>query len=196
MQLPQSNPSSVTCGDSFPPRGSHMGGVPGRLALAQNSKEGSRPLPTNNREVSSYRQSTRLRQVCKGRIVASRGGYPVGCIVRMAATGGIYAAPTEYPSYCNCRKLAPHQSPAVTASPQGGSYIGGIPGRLALAQNSKEGSRPLPTNNREVSSYRQSTYFRQVCRGRIVASRGGCPAGCIVRMAATGGIYAAPTEYP
>ena len=31
LQLPQICPSSVTCGDSFPPRGSHTGGLPGRL---------------------------------------------------------------------------------------------------------------------------------------------------------------------
>ena len=57
-------------------------------------KEGSRPLPTINREVSGYRQSTHFRYVCRGRIVASRGVYPLGCIVGVAATGGIYAAPT------------------------------------------------------------------------------------------------------
>ena len=192
--MPQICPSSVTCGDSFPPRGSHTGGVPGRLALAQNSKEGSRPLPTNNREVSSYRQSTRLRQVCRGRIVPSRAVYPVVRNIRAAATGGIYAAPTEYPSYCNRRKFTPHPSPAVTASPPRGSHTGGLPGRLALAQNSKEGSRPLPTNNREVSSYRQSTRLRQVCRGRIVPSRAVYPVVRNIRAAATGGIYAAPTD--
>ena len=60
----------------------------------------------------------------------------------------------------------------------------------------KEGSRPLPTNNRKASSYWKSTYFRQVCRGRIYASRGVYPLGRFAGMAATGGIYAAPTNHP
>ena len=38
--------------------------------------------------------------------------------------------------------------------------------------------------------------FRDIRRGRIYASRAVCPLGCIVGTAATGGIYAAPTEYP
>ena len=38
-----------------------------------------------------------VRQVCRGRIYASRGVYPLGCIAGMAATGGIYAAPTSQP---------------------------------------------------------------------------------------------------
>ena len=38
--------------------------------------------------------------------------------------------------------------------------------------------------------------FRLVCRGRIYASRAVCPLGRIARIAATGGIYAAPTEHP
>ena len=63
-------------------------------------------------------------------------------------------------------------------------------------QNDKEGSRPLPTNNRMTSGYRQSTYFRQACRGRIYASRAVCLLVRITGTAATGGIYAAPTEYP
>ena len=88
------------------------------------------------------------------------------------------------------------------AFPLGGRWRAGAPdegemsGRLALPQNSKEGSRPLPTSNRKVSSYRQSIHFRQVCRGRIYASRAVCPIGSITGLAATGGIYAAPTDYP
>ena len=35
--------------------------------------------------------------------------------------------------YCNNRKVAPHPSPAVTASPpKGKPYMGGLPGRLAM----------------------------------------------------------------
>ena len=65
-----------------------------------------------------------------------------------------------------------------------------------MPQSSKEGSRPLPTNNREISSDRENTNFRQVCRERIYASRAVCPVGCINGMIATGGIYAAPTSQP
>ena len=46
----------------------------------------------------------RFRQVCRGRIYASRAVYPLGCIFRATATGGIYAAPTVYPLYCCPRK--------------------------------------------------------------------------------------------
>ena len=54
----------------------------------------SRILP-NSDTISSHRQSTRLRQVCRGRIVASRAVYPVVRNIRAVATGGIYAAPTD-----------------------------------------------------------------------------------------------------
>ena len=37
-------------------------------------------------------------------------------------------------------------------------------------------------------------YFRQVCRGRIVASRAVCPLNRIDGVIAAGGIYAAPTD--
>ena len=36
-----------------------------------------------------------FRQVCRGRIYASRAVYPSGCISDVTATGGIYAAPTD-----------------------------------------------------------------------------------------------------
>ena len=39
-------------------------------------------------------------------------------------------------------------------------------------------------------------YFRQVCRGRINASRGVCPLVRIAGMIATGGLSAAPTDDP
>ena len=64
------------------------------LCFWRGSKEGSRPLPTNNRMTGGYRQSTLFRQVCRGRIYASRAVFPLGCIFGMAATGGIYVAPT------------------------------------------------------------------------------------------------------
>ena len=71
-----------------------------------------------------------------------------------------------------------------------------LPGRLTFPQGGKEGSRPLPTNDRKVRYNRENANFRQVCRGRIDASRGVCPLGRFAGMAATGGIYAAPTNQP
>ena len=134
------------------------------------------------------------------------------------------------PYDCNTRKIPPHQSPTVTASPRGGSQKQGLPGRLALPQNRGRGmprpyramifycpvgrgdptppgsfataancperSRPLPTNRRKTSNYRQNTCSRQVCRGRIYASRGVYPAGRFTGIAATGGIVAVPTVCP
>ena len=137
----------------------------------------SRILP-NSDTISSHRQSTRLRQICRGRIVASREGYPVGCngrhICRPYGVPVILQSPQIYPSSVTCGDSFPPR----------GSHTGGLPGRLALTQKSKEGSRPLPTNNREASSYRQSTRLRQVCRGRIVASRAVYPVVRNIRAAA------------
>ena len=42
-------------------------------------------------------QSVHFRQVCRGRIYASRAVYPLCRITGIAATGGIYAAPTTQP---------------------------------------------------------------------------------------------------
>ena len=72
-------------------------GLPGRLALPQNSKEGSRPLPTNNWEVRYNGGNANYRQVCRGRIYASRAIYSVSRFAGSSATGGIYAAPTSQP---------------------------------------------------------------------------------------------------
>ena len=69
-----------------------------------------------------------------------------------------------------------------------------LPGRLIYRDGCGGRSMTAPTNNRKVSSYRQSTYFRQVCRGRIYASHGVYPLHCIIGAVATGGIYAAPTN--
>ena len=38
-----------------------------------------------------------FRQVCRGRIVASRAVYPLYRIIGTTAAGGIYAAPTSHP---------------------------------------------------------------------------------------------------
>ena len=78
----------------------------GIVQQPQSGKEGSRPLPTNNREVSNNWENANFRQVCRGRIYASRAVCPLNRIDGVIATGGIYAAPTEYPQYCNCRNIA------------------------------------------------------------------------------------------
>ena len=59
------------------------------------SKEGSRPLPTNCRKTGNYRLNACFRQVCRGRIDASRAVFPLGRFAGVAAAGGIYAAPTR-----------------------------------------------------------------------------------------------------
>ena len=69
-------------------------------------------------------------------------------------------------------------------SPRGGSLSDGLPVRLAVA--AKRQGVTLPTNNRDVSS------FRQVCRGRIYASRAVCPLGLRCHWVA-GGACPAPT---
>ena len=38
-----------------------------------------------------------FRQVCRGRVYASRAGYPLYRMIGTAAAGGIYAAPTSQP---------------------------------------------------------------------------------------------------
>ena len=60
-------------------------------------KEGSRPLPTNCRKTGNYRLNACFRQVCRGRIDASRAVYPLYRIIGTAATGGIVAVPTSQP---------------------------------------------------------------------------------------------------
>ena len=56
--------------------------------------ERSRPFPTNCRKASNYRQNACSRRVCRGRIYASRGVYPIYRITGAVATGGIVAVPT------------------------------------------------------------------------------------------------------
>ena len=59
------------------------------------------PLPGGEFWLLQYTVMVRrFRQVCRGRIYASRGVYPLYRIAGMAATGGIYAAPTVYPLCC------------------------------------------------------------------------------------------------
>ena len=66
--------------------------------LPQNCTERSRPFPTNNRKARYHRENADFRQVCRGRIVASRAIFPIYRNIRVAATGGIYAAPTKQPA--------------------------------------------------------------------------------------------------
>ena len=98
------------------------------------------------------------------------------------------------------------------------------PGALMVPQTSAERSRPLPTmlpvgagHARPGGVWQTGVYgkaagracpaptsplklklhlFRQVCRGRIYASRAGYPLYRIIGTAAAGGIYAAPTSQP
>ena len=98
---------------------------PGALMVPQASAERSRPLPTmlpvgagharpgtfpvNERPriaaggacpapTSPLKLKLHLfRQVCRGRIYASRAVYPLYRIIGTAAAGGIYAAPTDRP---------------------------------------------------------------------------------------------------
>ena len=80
----------------------------------QGGKEGSRPLPTDYRMTRGYRQGAHFRQVCRGRIHASRAVYPIHRNIRVAATGGIYAAPTNDPLNCYHCKTAGGACPAPT----------------------------------------------------------------------------------
>ena len=56
-----------------------------------------------------------FRQVCRGRIYASRAVYPLYRIIGLAATGGIYAAPTNNPVNSGYRYVAGGAYPAPTA---------------------------------------------------------------------------------
>ena len=51
-------------------------------------------------------ENTNFRLVCRGRIYASRAVCPLYRNIGAIATGGIYAAPTDDPQYCHCRKIA------------------------------------------------------------------------------------------
>ena len=56
------------------------------------------PLPGGEFWLLQYTVMVRrFRQVCRGRIVASRAVYPLYRVTGMAATGGIVAVPTNYP---------------------------------------------------------------------------------------------------
>ena len=73
---------------------------------------------------------------------------------------------------------------------------GGLPVRLHCRKAVRRGQDPsLQTTGRQ-GIIGENANFRQVCRGRIYASRGVCPLYRIIGAAATGGIYAAPTNQP
>ena len=157
------------------PRAGHTPPLPGggyfNWRLPKGGKEGSRPLPTNYRKVSSHRQDAHFRQVCRGRIDASRAVYPLDCFV------GRFARAAYMPPLQATRDFCVNVIPRAGHTPPlpGGSYL-----NWRLPKGGKEGSRPLPTNYRKVRSYRQDAHFRQVCRGRIDASRAVYPLDCIV----------------
>ena len=54
---------------------------------------GACPAPTSPLKLKLHL----FRQVCRGRIYASRAGYPLYRMIGTAAAGGIYAAPTSQP---------------------------------------------------------------------------------------------------
>ena len=53
------------------------------------------PAPTSPLKLKPHL----FRQVCRGRIYASRAVYPLYRMIGTAAAGGIYAAPTSHPLY-------------------------------------------------------------------------------------------------
>ena len=133
---------------------------------------------------------------CTGGIYAAPTDDPVFSRHYLTA-GGAYPAPTNY------RKASSYRQDAyfwqvcrgrINAS-RAVYPLDCIVGRIARAaympplQTTRDffrkrytagGAYPAPTNYRKVRSYRQDAYFRQVCRGRIDASRAVCPLDCIV----------------
>ena len=107
----------------------------------------------------------------------ARAVFPIVRTIRMAATGGIYVAPTNQP----IRFASPQNRGRGISRPYRAMYFHRPVGRGVLR---------LPQNFAMIGN------FRQVCRGRIYASRAVCPLGRFTGLAATGGIYAAPTVYP
>ena len=115
------------------------------------------------------------RQVCRGRIYASRAVYPLYRIIGVIATGGLYAAPTNQPVIFIIRFDRGRGIPR----PYRATYFYCPVGR----------GDPTPPGSFAITGN-----FRQVCRGRIYASRAVYPSNRIAGAAATGGIYAAPTD--
>ena len=68
-----------------------------RRTVAALSAEIEPSLRTTGRQVVIGGKNRLFPAGCRGRIVASSADYPLGCVVGVAAAGGIYAAPTEYP---------------------------------------------------------------------------------------------------
>ena len=134
-----------------------------------------------------------FRQVCRGRIDASRAVLPLYRNIRAVATGGIYAAPTNNRKSSNYRQNV--RFPQVCRG-----RINASRAVLPLYRNIRAaatgGIYAAPTNNRKSSNYRQNVIFPQICRGRIDASRAVLPIYRNIRAAATGGIVAVPTNDP
>ena len=126
-----------------------------------------------------------LRRVCRGRINASRAVCPLHCIIGAAAAGGIYAAPTNRPVRLFTAVKRRGQDPSLHYQP--------IIFRLPLCRG-RGIPRPLRGGVFLLLPYSVMVrYSRQVCRGRIYASRAVCPLYRIAGMAATGGQYPVPT---
>ena len=70
-----------------------------KIVIAAKPRAGhAPPLPGGEFWLLQYTVMVRrFRQVCRGRIYASRGVYPLYRVTGMAATGGIVAVPTDYP---------------------------------------------------------------------------------------------------
>ena len=66
---------------------------PGRFFYKANGHGRAMLAPTSPLKLKLHL----FRQVCRGRIVASRAVYPLYRNIRAAAAGGIYAAPTTQP---------------------------------------------------------------------------------------------------
>ena len=97
-----------------------------RASLLAPSARGLRPQAVGERGPLKLKLHL-FRQVCRGRIYASRAGYPLYRMIGTAAAGGIYAAPTSQPIIfilvygrgrgmprpytCNRGKTHPHSSP-------------------------------------------------------------------------------------
>ena len=156
----------------------------GRLRQWQAPRADMESAPTSPLKLKLHL----FRQVCRGRIYASRAAYPLYRIIGTAAAGGIYAAPTSQPilfilvygrgrgmprPYKATRKRVVIQSSAVH-----GRFVGeGLdpPGVLMVPQTSAERSRPLPTMLSVGAGHARPGAFPVNERPRIAAG-GACPA--------------------
>ena len=81
-----------------------LGGKVARNAPDEGKMSDSRNKPTRIIAIAAKRQgiigkNANFRQVCRGRIYASRAAYPVGCIARMVARAA-YMPPLHGNVFC------------------------------------------------------------------------------------------------